>query len=623
MVSMSLKTLLASVLIAADARVLNDKVGLNGTWDYIIVGGGTSGLTVADRLSENGKHSVLVLEYGPLNPDPSILLPSDTLVYHPDRFYNITSLPIPGLNNLTSLVAVGALVGGGSAVNGMFFDRGSASDYDAWETLGNGPAWNFQSLLPYFKKSVTFTPPTAAVAETYNYTWDVDAAYGGSGPVQVSFPPYQFPGQEFLWAGWEELGVKKPKEAAAGEAIGAIQAPSALNPVRRTRSYARTAHYERVANRTNLRLVTGVQVREVVFKNGGGNGTGLEATGVKGVNRYNVAETFEVNARKEVIVAAGAVWTPWLLQRSGIGPKSVLEKAGISVKKNLPGVGANFQDHAIGGGQWNWTKNVPSPTQMDVVTNTTFFAEAKKEYDQSRTGPLTVARGNQAAFLPLKVVAAEKWKGIVDAVAAQDSSPYLPATYEATLIAGYKAQQKLTAELLARDDSATYEFPFSGGPLGNGVLERPLSRGTILINTTDPSASPVVDFRTFSNPIDLQVAVSIVQFVRKFNALNAFTTLGAVEVSPGANVTSDAAIASFLRGSFTPTFAHPAGTASMMPEQHGGVVDPELQVYGVERLSIVDASVIPYLPATHICTTVYAIAEKAADLIKKRTAWAL
>jgi choline dehydrogenase-like flavoprotein len=194
-------------------------------------------------------------------------------------------------------------------------------------------------------------------------------------------------------------------------------------------------------------------------------------------------------------------------------------------------------------------------------------------------------------------------------------------TYESTLIAGYKAQQKLTAELLARDDSAAFEFPFGGGPLGSGVLERPLSRGTININTTDPSAMPVVDYRTFSNPLDLQAAVSIVNFVRKFNSLNAFASLGAVEISPGANVTSDAAIASFLRGSFTPTFAHEAGSASMMPEEHGGVVDPELKVYGVKGLSVVDASVIPYLPATHICTTVYAIAEKAADLIKKRTNW--
>jgi len=113
-------------------------------------------------------------------------------------------------------VLVGALVGGGSGVNGMFFDRGSKSDYDAWESLGNN-GWNFASLLPYFKKSVTFTPPSDEVRDKYNYTYDVEAAYGGKGDIQVSYPPYQFPGQEYVWDAWKELGVNKPKEAAGGE----------------------------------------------------------------------------------------------------------------------------------------------------------------------------------------------------------------------------------------------------------------------------------------------------------------------------------------------------------------------------------------------------------------------
>lgn len=509
----------------------------------------------------------------------------------------------------------------------MFFDRGSKADYDAWGTLGNGEQWSFSGLLPYFRKSVTFTPPGPSSpyvnnATNTNYTWDEAVAYGGKGEIQVSFPPYQFPGQSYVFAAWAELGINKPKEAAGGDAIGAIQAPSALDPVSRTRSYARTAHYDPFVNRTNYVLRTGWKVTEVVFS---GNGTGLQAIGVNAMKRDGsgvVGEKVMIKARKEVVVASGAVWTPWLLQRSGIGPKSVLEKAGIEVKKELPGVGANFQDHPIGGPFWNWTRNAPAPVQNDLLTNMTLYGQAEREYAASRTGPLTVARGNQAAFLPLKVVAAEKWKGLVDLVAGQDATPYLPERYEETLLAGFKAQQKLTAELLARDDSAAYEFPFGGGPLGGGVLQRPLSRGTININTENPLSEPIVDYRTFSNPLDVQVAIPIVDFARKFNSLNAFKDLGAVEVSPGENVTSDVAIADFLRKGFAPTFAHPAGTASMLPEEHGGVVGPDLTVYGVKGLSVVDASIIPYLPATHLCTTVYAVAEKAADLIKERTSWA-
>lgn len=550
-----------------------------------------------------------------MNNDTSILLPADTLNFHIDRFYNVTSQPIPGLNNLTNRISAGALVGGGSAVNGMFFDRGSASDYDAWEALGN-PGWGWKDLLPYFKKSVTFTPPTPEVAAEYEYSWDIESAYGGNGEIQVSYPPYQFPGQNLLWDAWTEIGIKKPKEPANGEAIGALQAPSALDPKTRTRSYARTAHYDPFVNRTNYHLLTGYQATEVLFKEGGA----LEAVGVNIVQR-GTAKKIPIIAKREVIIAAGALWTPWLLQRSGVGPKSVLDKAGIKVKKNLPGVGSNFQDHPLGGGAWNWTQSTISPTPATLAANATFYEEARKEYEQFRTGPLTPGRGNQAAFLPLKTVDPKGWEAIIALIAAQDATPYLPEQYDETLIKGFKAQQKLTAELLARDDSAAYEFPFGGGPLDRGVLIRPLSRGTININTTDPSGVPIVDFRTFSNPLDIKTAIPIVHFARRFNALSTFADLGAVELSPGLNVTSDAAIETYLRTVFNPTFAHPSGTASLLPEELGGVVGTDLKVHGVGKLSVIDASIIPYLPATHICTTVYAVAEKAADLIKKRTAW--
>jgi choline dehydrogenase-like flavoprotein len=437
MVMLSLHVVLAC--IASVKATLSDESFLNTTYDYIIIGGGTSGLTVANRLTENGKRmppffhysyiqltnnipqdTVLVLEYGPLNNDSGILIPSDTLLSSPSRYYNITSLPIAGLNNATRPVLAGALVGGGSAVNGMFFDRGSAADYDAWQELGN-PGWNFSTLLPYFRKSVTFTPPTADVARKYKYTWDEKVAYGGKGEVQVSFPPYQFPGREYLWAAWDEMGIKRPVESGGGNAIGAIQAPSALDPVSRTRSYARTAHYNGViGGRPNYILRTGWRVMEVVTR---GEGKTLEAVGVNISKRGGDGSKFVVKARKEVIIAAGAVWTPWLLQRSGIGPSPLLSQASIPLKKHLPGVGANFQDHPIGGALWNWTSNAPSPMQNDLVTNTSFYASALAEYTSSRTGPLTVARGNQAAFLPLSIVAPDTYPSLLAAISTQDPVP--------------------------------------------------------------------------------------------------------------------------------------------------------------------------------------------------------
>ena len=179
----------------------------------------------------------------------------------------------------------------------------------------------------------------------------------------------------------------------------------------------------------------------------------------------------------------------------------------------------------------------------------------------------------------------------------------------------------MTAEYLARDDAAAFEFTFAEGPIGSAAIMRPLSRGTININPAGPALGPLVDWRTFSNPLDIKFAVQVVRFSRRFNTLSSFAGLGAVELSPGSNVTSNAAIKRYLRSTMDPTFAHMAGTASMLPEELGGVVGTDLRVYGVGKLSVVDASIVPYLPATHLCTTVYAIAEKAADAIKASTGW--
>ncbi|PVH97035.1 GMC oxidoreductase [Periconia macrospinosa] len=581
--------------------------GLTGNWVRLQH---TIGLPAPYQIADQIAASVLVIEYGELSNDPSILLPAGTLTTHPERMYNLTTPPIPGLSNRTANAPAGAVVGGGSAVNGMFFDRGSASDYDAWEILGN-PGWGFTDLLPYFKKSVRFTPPASEVARAYNYSWDVDSAYGQKGPVQNSYPPYQFPGMEQNWEMWAQLGIPRQKEGADGNAIGVFSAPSALDPVSRTRSYARTAHYDAFKERANYHLLTRYQVTEILFKDD------LEAVGVNVVKR-GTAQKIAILANKETILAAGAIWTPWLLQRSGLGPKSILEAANVSIKKDFPGVGANFQDHPFGGAIFSW-RNPPWPTQASLLTNQTFYAEAEKEYRESRTGPLTVARGNQAAFLPLQTIDPEGWEDLADAVLAQNATPYLPPTYDENLIAGFEAQQRLTAALYKRNDSAAVEFPFASGPVGGFALMRVLSRGFVGINTTSPGSPPLINYRTFSNPLDMALAVSSVRFSRKLNAHPALADVAPVETAPGANVTEDIAIEAYLRDrSITPTFAHASGSTSMLPEGLGGVVAPDLTVYGTKRLSVVDAGIFPFIPATHLCTTVYAVAEKAADLIKER-----
>lgn len=415
------------------------------------------------------------------------------------------------------------------------------------------------------------------------------------------------------WKAWRELGHSKQKEGADGHAYDVFTAPSALDPKTMTRSYARTAHYEPYKNRTNYHLLTGYQVTGIRFV------TNLRAVGIDVIKRGTTGPPIAIQARRETIIAAGAIWTPWLLQRSGIGPRAVLEAAGIPVLKDMPGVGANFQDHPMTFSIWNLT-NEPFPTPSQLFRNQTFTAQARQEYEQNRTGPFTVARGNQVAFLPLKTIN-PAWETVVNALLTQDARAYLPEAYDKNLTDGYIAQRNVTANLFLRDDNAVVEYVFNGGPI-NPVLQRPVSRGTINIDPSNPLGDPQVSYRTFSNPIDMANLVAAFKYARRYMSQPALQSLHPVQLLPGANVTADADIEKYLRNMLVfPSFAHASGTAALMPEEYGGVVSIDLRVWGTRRLSVVDASVFPMIPATHLCTSVYAVAEKAADLIKARTDW--
>lgn len=381
----------------------------------------------------------------------------------------------------------------------------------------------------------------------------------------------------------------------------------------RTRSDARAAHYEPYKNRSNYHLLTNHQVTEILFANSTGKGTTLQAIGVNVLKVGSTRPKVVVRARYETIIAAGAIWTPWLLQRSGIGSKDVLSAAHIPVLKDLPGVGANFQDHPVvfGGSMYSFTKP-PFPNPSVFFVNQTFWDAARAEYEQNRTGPFTIARGNQAAFLPLQTVDSN-WTTLVEQGHRQDSRDYLPSAYaNERLYKGFLKQKKVTLDLLNGTDAAAFEFPFNSGPVG-ASLQRPLSRGTVTLNPSSPLSPPLVAYNTLHNPLDLQQSIAMFKFIRKVMEQPAFEPVGPVAIGPAANATSDEEIEELLRGGLLmPTFAHPSGTAAMGREEEGAVVDAQLRVYGTRGLSVVDAGVIPVVPAGHLCATVYAVAEKVS-----------
>ena len=219
--------------------------------------------------------------------------------------------------------------------------------------------------------------------------------------------------------------------------------------------------------------------------------------------------------------------------------------------------------------------------------------------------------GSLVAYLPLKNATRDS-QAIIDAAAAVSPRAVLPKDIDSTLVAGYEAQASLTLDLYRSLHATVQEVAWAGGNTVCVAMLKPLSRGTITINSTDATKPPTIDFRTFSHPIDFDVTVASLKKTREFMSSGPMRAIGAVEIVPGANITSDAEIEAAIRTFVTGTWQHPTSTCSMMPRELGGVVDPQLQVYGVKGLRIVDASIMPMIIGSHTSSTVYAVAEKVS-----------
>ncbi|KAK8105100.1 GMC oxidoreductase [Apiospora kogelbergensis] len=596
---------------AYQAHQVRDASELLPTYDYVFVGGGTAALTVADRLTEDPDTTVLVLEAGPF-ADPATTLPVNAGGTQRQPFWNFSSVPQARLGGQSFPVLLGRMVGGGSGGNGMAALRGSAEDYDRWGRLfeTNELGWDWEGLLPYFKKATNFVPPPADVAERFNITYDT-SYWGTDASIYTSWPPFQYPGLDPLVTAFGEMpGVEYAADSGAGRA-GVYWFPTLMDPVKHERSFALNGHYENV-RRPNYHLMADTLVRRVLLDD--------DASAAKGVEFITKNQTFTVDATKEVIVSAGAVHTPKVLQLSGIGPRKVLEAAGIKTLVDLPGVGQNFMEHV--GIATNITieglRNI-HPNGFDLVTNATFREWVESAWETDRSGPYSIAFNNIAGWLPLSAITPSLFESFAQELEAQDHASYLPEGTDPTVAAGYRMQMQQLAVAMRSRDTVFARFAVNATLGGtNPIMNQPLSRGTINIDARDPfGAPPLVDYRTLSNPLERRVLVEMVKWLRRYSFETSLGGLRPLDSAPGPDVVSDDQIAAWLdASSVLPSDYHPAGTAAMMPLALGGVVDQTLRVYGVRRLRVVDASIMPNLPGANTCQPVYAIAEKAADMIK-------
>ncbi|KAI8249054.1 Dehydrogenase xptC [Colletotrichum sp. SAR 10_77] len=551
-------------------------------YDYVVVGGGLSGLVVANRLSENSDATVLVIEAGDLDRREGRVIIPGYIGRTPPSGYgqDVLTAPQTFLDGKTRDINQGKVVGGGSVVNGMCWTRGAAADFDAWEELGND-GWGWDGLLPYFKKVERYTANVGqGIREEFNIKPNM-SFHGTDGPINVAYPEHIYNTSSSVLQGLAEVGIHTSNDVNSGDPTGAMVVASSMSPTNQTRSDARTGYFDTANARSNFHVVTGHMATRLIVGLPGSL-TNQESRRIIGVELSSGPSDINrtATANKEVILAAGAIQSPVLLQVSGIGPRQVLESLNISTQIDLPGVGNNFQDHPM----------------------------ARFPYDCPLTTPLI----NTVAFPALKHHANE-WRTLL-AHSKNQSFDFLPLDTPSAVAAGYAKQKTLVLNHLAREDVGAYELLAASWGQISIANQKPLSRGTVRPSSSSVYDAPVVDPRYCADPLDCKIIRLGLQLTQKLMATDAMRPLLPV-VDAKYNSTDERELMTALKP-LVGTEYHPSGTTSMLPKDLGGVVDSELMVYGTCNLRIVDAGIMPMIPGGHIQAAVYAVAEKAADIIK-------
>ncbi|OSD08629.1 GMC oxidoreductase [Trametes coccinea BRFM310] len=590
-------------------------------FDYIIVGGGTAGLVLATRLSEDPSKIVGVIEAGDWDPNVNAInIPGlcGSILGNPQYDWAFMSVPQKHANNRPVFQPRGKALGGSSMLNLLGYSRAAAHEYDAIEALGN-PGWNWQEFLKYLKKTETTLPPSD-IAKEQGLSMPDARYHGDSGPIVKQYPTWFNPLHKSFLDTLEKLGVPRNADPDSGINMGGVTSFMTVDSDA-VRTYSASSYYQPNASRQNLFVLTNSKVAKINFREGF---TPLLATGVDfitGEQRYTVS------ARKEVILAAGAFQTPQILELSGIGNKEILSKYGIQTLLDLPAVGENLQlrsriraeDHVY---VYSIYEIDPSIETVDDILDPEVFARQQELY-KSHRGYLSSGLAAVFGYLPAKAFASEEqlaqWKA--DALAAAKNAP-----------PGLRKQLEIQIDWFLKPDSAESELlPFPGFFPGSTLkrepgkryssmvasLLHPLSRGSVHIASTDPAAAPAIDPNYFANSLDLDMLLNAFKFtLDKLYKTGPFGDVVRKLVTPSSEVVaSDDALKEYIKNNCGCVY-HPLGSASMLPREDGGVVDPQLKVYGTANVRVVDASVIPLEISAHTQATVYAIAEKAADIIK-------
>lgn len=535
------------------------------TFDFVIVGAGSAGCVLARRLSESGKYTVCVLEAGPADRNPFIHMPAGFVknVTNGKLTWQFVSQPVPGIGNRRIGLVQGKTLGGSSAINGMVYNRGQAADYDHWAQCGN-PGWGHADVLPYFRR-----------AETRIGMGD-EGFRGREGPMTVSDPDFRHPLCDMFVAAAKSLSFPETQDynGAAQDGVGAYQFSidtTGRRPLRMSTARA-YLHPARKTGRVDVR--TNSHATRIVIQNGRAVGVRYRQGGVHG------PET-EVRARREVVLSAGALNTPRLLQLSGIGDPAHVRDLGVEVRAALPAVGRNLTDHYM-------LRVVAILKGIRTINERSRGLPLVWEVTKWLTGagPSILGMGP----VPMRVFV------------RSDPGLETPDLQMSFTPASYKEGRPGVLD----------DYP---GMTFGGYMMRPQSRGWVRAVSADIAVAPEIQPNYLAEEADRRAIVAIVKTARRILQADSFKPHYSREVFPGDAVSGDAEILDFAR-QYGGTAYHHTSTARMGPAgDRNAVVDPQLRVFGIEGLRVADASVMPSITSGNTNAPTIMIAEKASDMV--------